>query len=86
MKNKIILTSVGSLGDLYPIVALALASKDFGFAPMLAVPESHVALVRSFGLTAEPVMPDFDAARIKLGLTEAEAVRALIEDVDFLRG
>ena len=84
MKNKIILTSVGSLGDLYPIVALALASKDFGFAPMLAVPENHVALVRSFGLTAEPVMPDFDAARIKLGLTEAEAVRALIEDVDFL--
>lgn len=51
---------------------------------MLAVPESHVALVRSFGLNAEPVMPDFDAVRIKLGLTEAEAVRALIDDVDFL--
>ena len=75
---------MGSLGDLYPILALALAAKDFGFSPVLAVPESHVALVRSFGLAAEPVMPDFDAVRIKLGLTEAEAVRALIEDVDFL--
>ena len=84
MNNKIILTSVGSLGDLYPIVALALASKDLGFAPVLAVPESHVALVRTFGLNAEPVMPDFDAICIKLGLTEAEAVRALIDDIDFL--
>lgn len=65
-------------------MALALASKDIGFAPMLAVPESYVALVRSFGLNAEPVMPDFDAVRIKLGMTETEAVRALIDDVDFL--
>lgn len=84
LSNKLILTCAGSLGDLYPILAVALASKDVGFQPVLAVPETHVELVRSFGLAAEPVMPDFDSVRIKLGLTETEAVRALIDDVDFL--
>ena len=43
--RKIVLATIGSLGDLHPFIAIGLALKARGFTVVLAVPADHVAKV-----------------------------------------
>jgi rhamnosyltransferase subunit B len=76
--RKIILTTIGTLGDLHPIIAIALALRRLGFRPVMAVAEDQVAKCRKAGLEAVPVLPGFDAVRRRMGLSEDEAVKRLL--------
>ena len=83
-KRKILLPTIGSLGDLHPFIALGLALQARDIDPLLAVPASHVDKVRSTGLDAVAIMPPFDQVGAMLGLSEAAAVGRVMSDQDFM--
>ncbi len=78
--RKIILATVGSMGDLHPLIAIARALKARGFRPVLAVPEDHVAKSVAAGIEAVAVLPSFATLCSRMGLDEAETARRLIGD------
>jgi UDP:flavonoid glycosyltransferase YjiC (YdhE family) len=80
--NKIVGTTIGSKGDLDPIIALGLAAQWHGFEPVFAVPKSDLAKVTVAGLAAGLIMPDFDIGG-QLGMTDAEIVKAVMANTDF---
>lgn len=84
MTGRIVLTTIGSLGDLHPFIAIALALRAHGFDPLLAVPTDHVAKAVAAGIEAVPVLPSFDAIRERMGLTGDEAVARVMGDMDVL--
>jgi UDP:flavonoid glycosyltransferase YjiC (YdhE family) len=55
---RIVITSWGSYGDLYPFVGLALALRDRGHEPVLAMPALYREMVEREGLRFMPVRPD----------------------------
>lgn len=57
---RIVLTSWGSFGDLYPYVGLALALRARGHHPVLAVPRAYQSIVESEGLAFTAAGPDID--------------------------
>jgi len=82
--RKIILATIGSLGDLHPFIALGLSLQARGFHVILAVPQDHVGKVTRAGLAAVAIMPRFETIWADMGLTQAEAIRRIIEDQDFM--
>ena len=76
--RKLVLTTVGTQGDLHPFIALGLALERRGFAPVLAVPRDQVKKVRRAGLAAEGVLPGFDEIHHRMGLDEADAVSRIV--------
>jgi rhamnosyltransferase subunit B len=55
---RIVITTWGSYGDLYPFVGLALALRDRGHEPVLAMPALYRDIVEREGLRFRPVRPD----------------------------
>jgi rhamnosyltransferase subunit B len=55
---RIVITTWGSYGDLYPFIGLALALRDRGHEPVLAMPELYREIVEPEGLRFMPVRPD----------------------------
>ncbi|CAN5352886.1 hypothetical protein BH10PSE12_BH10PSE12_19280 [soil metagenome] len=82
--RKIVLTTIGSLGDLHPFLAIALALRAQGFHPVLAVPEDHVEKAQAAGLDAVSVLPSFEAIRARMGITGDAAARKAMADQNFL--
>ena len=82
--HKILLTTVGTLGDLHPFIAIGLALKRRGHHPILAVPEDHVAKTNAAGLDAVAVLPSFDAVRERMGMEEDDAVKRVMADQTYL--
>ena len=78
--RKLILTTIGTLGDLHPFIAIGLALKARGFAPTLAVAEDHVAKARAAGLDAVAILPSFDSIRREMGLSHEDAVKRLMSN------
>jgi UDP:flavonoid glycosyltransferase YjiC (YdhE family) len=56
---RIVFASLGSLGDLHPILALASASRDRGHQAVIAAAATYAGLVTSFGFEFHPIRPDF---------------------------
>ncbi|MEO5868055.1 MAG: glycosyltransferase [Sphingomonas sp.] len=81
---RIVLTTIGSLGDLHPFIAIALALKARGHQPVLAVAEDHLAKVRAAGLEGTAVLPGFDTVRQRLGMPEDEAVKRVMADQRYM--
>lgn len=82
--RKILLTTVGTLGDLHPFIAIGLALQRRGHHPVLAVPEDHVAKTRAAGLDAVAVLPSFDEIRKRMGLGEDDAVKRVMANQTYL--
>ena len=78
--RKIVLTTIGTLGDLHPFIAIAQALRRHGFAPVLAVAEDQLAKCRAAGIEAVAVLPGFDSVQRRLGLAEDEAVKRIMGD------
>ena len=57
---RIVLTSFGTLGDIHPLIALALELQRRGHHPVLAVPELFRPKIVSLGLEFAPVGPILD--------------------------
>ena len=54
---RIVLTSFGTLGDIHPLIAVALELRRRGHVPVLAVPEIFRSRIVSLGLVFAPVGP-----------------------------
>lgn len=57
---RILVTSWGSYGDVYPYVGLALALEERGHRPILAMAEFYRPLIESLGFEFHPVGPAID--------------------------
>ncbi len=57
---RIVLSSFGTLGDIHPLIALALELRLRGHVPVLAVPELFRSKIISLGLEFAPVGPILD--------------------------
>jgi vancomycin aglycone glucosyltransferase len=55
---KILLSSIGSRGDVQPVLALALALRAHGHEPRLCVPPDFKDWIEAHGLTCIPIGPD----------------------------
>jgi rhamnosyltransferase subunit B len=84
MVRKIVLATVGSLGDVHPFIAIGRALKAAGAHPVLAVPRSYAPKVFEAGLEASGTMPDFLQSDDGMSLEAAEVVRRCNADPDFL--
>jgi UDP:flavonoid glycosyltransferase YjiC (YdhE family) len=60
MPPRIVITSFGSYGDVYPYIGLALRLRDRGMEPVLATSAFYQPLVEREGLSFHPVRPDVD--------------------------
>jgi UDP:flavonoid glycosyltransferase YjiC (YdhE family) len=60
MPRRIVITSWGSFGDLYPYIGLGRALRARGHHVVLAVPGFYRDLVEDAGLEMQPVGPDID--------------------------
>lgn len=82
--RRIVIATVGSLGDLHPFIAVALALQRLGARPLLAVPQDHVAKCVAAGLETEAILPAFSELGRRTGLSDEVVVRRVIEDIGFL--
>ena len=58
--QRIVLTTFGSLGDLYPYLAIALGLRARGHDAVIATGECYRGKIESLGLGFRPVRPDCD--------------------------
>jgi UDP:flavonoid glycosyltransferase YjiC (YdhE family) len=84
MKRKILLVTIGSLGDLYPFLALAKALRDLGLQPVLASAAMYRERVEAEGIGFLPIRPDEPDIVARLGMTMPELVTRLTRDDGFL--
>ncbi len=58
IEKRIVLTTFGSLGDLYPYLAIAQGLQNRGHRPLIATSERYRQKVESVGIEFHPVRPD----------------------------
>ena len=84
LTRKVVLATVGSLGDLHPFIALAAALRDRGLNVHLACAAEYQAKVEAAGLAFHPLRPGFDDIQHDLGMDRAELTRRVVADSEFL--
>jgi rhamnosyltransferase subunit B len=57
---RVILSNIGTFGDINPLIAIALELKRRGHAPVMAVPALFEAKIRPLGIEFHAVRPDID--------------------------
>jgi len=57
---RIVLSNIGTLGDINPLIAIALELKRRGHVPVMALPAVYDARIRPLGLEFHAVRPDID--------------------------
>ena len=60
MSRRIVITSLGSYGDVYPYIGLACALRDRGHRPVVATSASYRPAVEQENLEFQPLGPDVD--------------------------
>ena len=63
---RVVLTNIGTMGDVHPLIALALELRRRGHEPVLAAPEVFRERVRPLGIDFHAVRPDIDPANTEL--------------------
>jgi len=84
LSRKVVLATVGSLGDLHPFIALAAALRDRGLNVHLACAPEYQGKVEAAGLAFHPLRPGFDDIQRDLGIDRAELTRRVVADSGFL--
>lgn len=57
---RIILSNIGTLGDINPLIAIALELKRRGHVPVMALPAVYESRIKPLGLDFHPVRPDIN--------------------------
>ena len=57
---RIILSNIGTFGDINPLIAIALELKRRGHVPVMAVPQVYERKIRPLGLEFHAIRPDID--------------------------
>ncbi len=63
---RIVLSNIGTFGDINPLIALALELRRRGHVPVLALPEVYRPKIAPLGLEFHAVRPDIDPSNSKL--------------------
>lgn len=63
---RVVLTNIGTMGDVHPLISLALEMERRGHEPVLAVPEVYRERVRPLGIAFHAVRPDIDPQNTEL--------------------
>lgn len=84
MNRKVVLCTIGSLGDLYPFIALARALRERGLVPVVATSGVYRHKVEAAGLGFFPIRPDESDIVARLGMDMPELVGRLMRGDGFL--
>ena len=84
MTRKAVLSTFGTLGDLHPFIALAVAMRDHGFQPVIACAAEYKDKVEAAGIAFFPVRPSFAQIERDLGMDRPELTRRAVARSDFL--
>ena len=57
---RIVLSNIGTFGDINPLIAIALELKRRGHAPVMAIPQVYEPKIRPLGLEFHAIRPDID--------------------------
>ena len=57
---RIVLSNIGTLGDINPLIALALELKRRGHVPVMALPAVYGPRIKPLDLEFHPIRPDID--------------------------
>jgi rhamnosyltransferase subunit B len=79
MARRIVITTLGSYGDLHPFIALALQLKTMGFDAVVAARESYREKIENEGLNFWPVRPTINQVSQDLKVSETELRRQLAD-------
>jgi UDP:flavonoid glycosyltransferase YjiC (YdhE family) len=81
---KALLTTIGSLGDLHPFIAIGQALSARSVDLLFAVPADQVENVRAAGFDAVAILPAFATISASRGLTVPEAARRIVTQRSFV--
>ena len=84
MTRKAVLATFGTLGDLHPFIAMALAMRDRGFEPVIACAAEYRDKVAAAGIAFFPLRPSFAQIEKDLGMDRPALTRHAIARSDFL--
>ena len=84
MTQKIILITIGSLGDLNPFIALAHALSEEGYKPIIATSEPYRDYIKSENIEFFPIKPDITDLKEGLGLDLPDLARSMAKNDRFL--
>ena len=84
LSRKIVLATVGSLGDLHPFIALGQALRARGLLVVLACAAEYQSKVEAAGLAFHPLRPGVAEVQRDLGMDRAEITRRVVARPDFL--
>lgn len=84
MGDEIVLATIGSLGDVHPMIAVGQALQARGVRTRLAVPQDNVKKVDAAGLVATGILPSAEQICRDLGMTPQEVASRVIRDQDFM--
>ena len=79
-RDAVVLTTAGSLGDLYPVLSVARALEAAGIEARLALSPDDVAVARRWGLDATPIGPSAAEIERRLGLGRDEIAASVLRD------
>ena len=63
---RIVLSNIGTYGDIHPLIAVALELKRRGHTPIMALPEVYRPKIEPLGIEFHPIRPDIDPANTHL--------------------
>ena len=84
LTHKVVLATVGSLGDLHPFIALGAALRALGLNPVIACSVEYRAKVEAAGIAFHALRPGFDDIERDLGMDRAQLTRAVVKRSRFL--
>jgi rhamnosyltransferase subunit B len=63
---RIVLSNIGTFGDINPLIAIALELKRRGHTPVMALPNVYRPKIEPLGLEFHALRPDIDPTNTKL--------------------
>ncbi len=57
---RIVLSNIGTYGDIHPLIALAVELKQRGHVPVMALPAVYATKIAPLGIEFHPIRPDID--------------------------
>src|SRR5271165_6391535 len=63
---RIVLSNIGTYGDIHPLIAIAVELKRRGHTPVMALPALYAPKIEPLGIEFRPIHPDIDPANTAL--------------------
>lgn len=81
---RVLLATLGTLGDVHPFIALALGMQARGHVPVFAGAEAVRGIAERHGIEFHPIRPDGAQLIADTGMDEGAIARAIAVDFDFI--